>query len=167
MIQLYIHIRSFHSSILACRIPMETEAWWAPVHGVPESWTWLSNRAHTFFFIFFPLWFVTRYWMWLPVLYSRILLFIHSIYKSLHLLTPTSLLAQLVKNPPAMWETWVQSLGSIPVLGRSSGEGKDYPVQYSGPENSMDCIVHRVTKSWTWLRDSLSLSIPASTPTLP
>ena len=32
-------------------------------------------------------------------------------------------------------------LGSIPGLGRSPGEGKDYPLQYSGLENSMDCIV--------------------------
>ena len=29
---------------------------------------------------------------------------------------------------------------SIPGLGRSPGEGKGYPVQYSGLENSMDCI---------------------------
>ena len=42
-------------------------------------------------------------------------------------------------------------LGSTPELGRSPGEGKGYPLQYSGLENSMDCIVHRVTKSWTWL----------------
>ena len=44
-----------------------------------------------------------------------------------------SLVAQLVKNPPAMWETWVQSLGweDLP------GEGKGYPLQYSGLENSM------------------------------
>ena len=32
-------------------------------------------------------------------------------------------------------------LGSIPGLGRSPGEGKDYPLQCSGLENSMDCIV--------------------------
>ena len=32
-------------------------------------------------------------------------------------------------------------LGSIPRLGRSPGEGKGYPLQYSGLENSMDCIV--------------------------
>ena len=38
-------------------------------------------------------------------------------------------------------------LGSIPWLGRSPGEGKDYPLQYSGLENSMDSIVHGVTKS--------------------
>ena len=85
-----------------------------------------------------------------------------------------SLIAQLVKNPPAMQETLVQflgweicwrqdrlltpvfldlpggsagkesahnagDLGSIPGLGRSPGEGKGYPLQYSGLENSMDC----------------------------
>ena len=95
-----------------------------------------------------------------------------------------SLLAQLVKNPPAMQETLVQflgwedllekgqtthssilglpcgsagkesacnagELGSIPGMGRSPGEGKGYPLQYYGLENSMDCIVHRVSKSQT------------------
>ena len=39
-------------------------------------------------------------------------------------------------------------LGSILGLGRSPGEGKGYPLQYSGLENSMDCIVHVGTKSW-------------------
>ena len=43
-----------------------------------------------------------------------------------------SLVAQLL---PAMRDTW----GSIPGLGRSPGEGKGYPFQYSGLENSMDC----------------------------
>ena len=36
-------------------------------------------------------------------------------------------------------------------LGRSPGEGKGYPLQYSGLENSMDCIVHGVAKSQTRL----------------
>ena len=89
----------------------------------------------------------------------------------------SSLIAQLVKNPPAMQETPVQfldweipwrrdrlltpvflgfpcglagnesacnvgDLGLIPGLGWSPGEGKGYPLQYSGLENSMDCIVH-------------------------
>ena len=40
-------------------------------------------------------------------------------------------------------------LGLIPGLGRSPGEGKGYPLQYSGLENSMDDIVHGVRKSWT------------------
>ena len=44
-------------------------------------------------------------------------------------------------------------LCSIPGLGRSPGEGKGYPHQYSGLENSMDCIVHRVRKSQAQLRD--------------
>ena len=44
-------------------------------------------------------------------------------------------------------------LGSIPGLGRSPGEGNSHPLQYSGLENSMDCIVHRVAKSWTQLGD--------------
>ena len=39
-------------------------------------------------------------------------------------------------------------LGLIPRLGRAPGEGKSYPLQYSGLENSMDCIVHGVAKSW-------------------
>ena len=38
-------------------------------------------------------------------------------------------------------------LGSIPELGRSPGEGKGYPLQYCGLENSMDCIVHGISKS--------------------
>ena len=41
-----------------------------------------------------------------------------------------------------------RDLASIPVLGRSPGEGKGYPLQYSGLENSMDCTVHGLAKSW-------------------
>ena len=58
-----------------------------------------------------------------------------------------SLVAQLIKNPPGN----AGDLGSIPGLGKSPEEGKGYPLQYSGLENSMDCIVHGVTKSQTWL----------------
>ena len=92
-----------------------------------------------------------------------------------------SLIAQLVKNPPAMQKTPVQLLGwedplekeklptpvflafpcglagkestcnvgdlcLIPGLGRSHGEGKGYPLQYSGLENSMDCIESDTTE---------------------
>ena len=38
-------------------------------------------------------------------------------------------------------------LGSIPGVGRSPGEGKGYPLQYSGLENSMNYIVHGVAES--------------------
>ena len=95
-----------------------------------------------------------------------------------------SLVAQLVKNPPAMQEILarflgredllekgqaahssilgffngsagkesacsVGDLGSIPGLGGSPGEGNSYPRQDSGLENSMDCVIHGVPKSWT------------------
>ena len=44
-------------------------------------------------------------------------------------------------------------LDSISALGRSPGGGKGYPLQYSGLENSMECIVHGVAKSGTRLSD--------------
>ena len=40
-------------------------------------------------------------------------------------------------------------LGLIPGLGKFPGEGKGYPFQYSGLENSMDCVAHGATNSWT------------------
>ena len=48
-------------------------------------------------------------------------------------------------------------LGSIPGLRRSPGEGKGYPLQYSGLENSMDCVVHGVAELDT--TECLSLSL--------
>ena len=91
------------------------------------------------------------------------------------------MIAQLVKNLPAVRDTPVQFLGredpwgrvrlptpvflgfpggsavkesacsvgdlrSIPGLGRSPGEGNGYPLQYSGLENSVDCIDHWITR---------------------
>ena len=44
-------------------------------------------------------------------------------------------------------------LGSISGMGRCPGEGHGYPLQYSGLENSIDCIVHGVAKSWTRLKN--------------
>ena len=66
-----------------------------------------------------------------------------------------SLVAQTIKNLPAIRETWVRSwVGKIP------WRGNDYPLQYSGLENSMDYIVHglqRVGHDW---EKSLYLSTP-------
>ena len=62
-----------------------------------------------------------------------------------------SLVPQLVKNPPAMRG----DLGLIPGLRRAPGEWNSYPLQYSGLENSIDCIVHGVTKNRTWLSNFL------------
>ena len=52
----------------------------------------------------------------------------------------------------------VGDLGSIPGLGRSPGEGKGYPLQHSGLENSMECIVHGVAKSQTRLTFALTFN---------
>ena len=62
-----------------------------------------------------------------------------------------------VKNPPANAGD-SRDVGSIPESGRSLGEGNGNPPQYSYLENPMDrgacqAVVHRVTKSWTPLRD--------------
>ena len=103
--------------------------------------------------------------------------------KAPHLPGRASLIAQLVKNLPAVQEILVLFLGrrdrlptpvflgfpcrsagkesacnagdldSIPGLGKSPGEEKGYPPQYSSLENSMDCIDHGETNSWTWLSD--------------
>ena len=79
-------------------------------------------------------------------------------------------MVQMVKNLPAVQESWAVGfphgsdgkesacsagvLGLIPGSGRSLGGGKEYPLQYSCLENSMDrgawrATVHWVTKSWT------------------
>ena len=52
----------------------------------------------------------------------------------------------------------VGDLGSIPGSGRSPGKRKGYPLQYSGLENSTDCMVRRVAKSQTRLSDFYSLN---------
>ena len=65
-----------------------------------------------------------------------------------------SRLVQLIKESTCN----VGDLGLVPEMGRSPGEGKGYLLQYSGLENSMDCIVHGVTKSQTRVSDFLSLS---------
>ena len=49
-------------------------------------------------------------------------------------------------------------LGWIPGLGISPGEGKGYPLQYSGLENTKDCIVYGVANSWIRLMDFHSLT---------
>ena len=65
----------------------------------------------------------------------------------------SSLIAQMVKNSPAMQRTqaWSES-------GRSPGEVDGYLFWYSRLENSMDrgawwATVHRVPKNWAWLSD--------------
>ena len=133
----------------------DREAWHAAVHGIAESWTWLSDWTVTanaldctamlksYFNSILadlrtyltaqlvknppamqetPIWFLGRKIPW----------------RRNRLPTPVFLgfpVAQLVKNLPAIWETWVLSLGWEDPLEK----GKDYPLQYSGLESSVDC----------------------------
>ena len=58
-------------------------------------------------------------------------------------------------------------LGSIPGLGRSPGEGNAYPFQYSGLENSMDCIVQiwitlQYSRKWPSLAAHRVKNLPAT-----
>ena len=82
----------------------------------------------------------------------------------LHHTMGASLVAQTVKNLPAMQETLVQSLGS----GRSLGEGTGNPFQYSCLENPMDRgAVHGVVELDThahamWDLSSLTMDRPLS-----
>ena len=59
-----------------------------------------------------------------------------------------SVVSQKVKNVPAIWETWVRSLSWEDPLEKGKAN-----LQYSGLENSMDCIVHGVAKSQPQLSD--------------
>ena len=76
----------------------------------------------------------------------------------------TPLVAQTIKNPPVVWETWVWSLSWEDPLEEgmaahsSIGEGNGNPFQYSCLEKPMDTgawkpTVRGVAKSWTWLSD--------------
>ena len=59
----------------------------------------------------------------------------------------SSLVAQMVKNRPAMQETWIRSLSWEDPLEKGKA------THSSNLENSMDCIVHRVANSQTRLSD--------------
>ena len=58
-----------------------------------------------------------------------------------------SLVAQLVKNLPVMWET----LGSIPGSGRSVGEGIGYPLQYSQASLVAQLVKNPPAMRETWV----------------
>ena len=70
------------------------------------------------------------------ILLSSVILLFSKAHFLLLEISWASLVAQLVKNLPAIPET----LGSVPALERSLGEGNGYPLQYSCLENSMECI---------------------------
>ena len=93
-------------------------------------------------------------------LFFVIFFFLESVFLNI---PQPSLVAQRIKCLPAMQET----LGSIPGLGRSPGEGNGNPFQYSCLENPMDrgawwATVHGVTKNQTRVNDFTFAFFPAA-----
>ena len=142
---------------------MDRRAWWATGHGFAELDTKLKLNTSKFFSAYFQ--WTRPFSSKVIVQYSKqelnidrtVLPNLQALFKfhqlsqrSLPLLG--SLMAQTVKNLPAVWETWIPS----PELGESPGGGKSYPLQYSGLENSVDrgvwwATVHGLTKSHGWV----------------
>ena len=78
-----------------------------------------------------------------------------SVENAMHLLLCLNPSGTMINNLPANAGD-TRDVGSIPGWGRSPGVGNGNPLQHFFLENSMDigawqAIVHRVTKSWTWL----------------
>ena len=133
-----------HSSILAWRIPMDRGAWWTTVHGVAKSRTRLSERA-----LFLGTWRIQM------KLKTRCLQFKSRFQLTRCILAPNLSSPAITTGVSVMQESACNAgdLISTPGLRRSPGEGKGYPLQYSSLENPMDCVVHGVAKSQTWLSD--------------
>ena len=64
-----------------------------------------------------------------------------------------SLEAQTVKNLPAMWETWVQSLVQDPLEKEMATHSRILPWRIPMDTGAWRALVHGVTKSWTRLSD--------------
>ena len=116
--------KATHSSILAWRTSMDRGAWWTEESMGP----WRVKHDWSDLAIIFS-------WRTYPTPTPGRWSYIVTLFTSKY--SWASLVAQLVKNLPAVWEAWVRSLGL----------GKGYSLQYSGLENSMDCIVHGVQRA--------------------
>ena len=92
--------------------------------------------------------------LFLPPIFPRIRVFsnelAYQVHKILEGFPDSSVGKESTRN--------AEDSSSIPGLGRPTGEGKGYPLQCSGLENSTDCIIHGITESDTTDQLSLSLS---------
>ena len=127
---------------------MDREVWRAAVHSVTRSWTWLSD------------------WTEQPLFWPHFACFQDlsspsqefprpSAGKALGLLRIVVVFQLGFLGSSAGKESACNAgdLSSIPGLGRSSGEGKGYPLQYSGLENSMDCSWGSPCLTLLWPRE--------------
>ena len=105
---------------------MDREAWRAAIHGVAKSQTQLSDWTDLIWYMF-----ISDHINW------------YILYIYIYHFPCGSVGKESACNS--------RDTGSIPGLGTSPGERKGYPLQYSGLEDSMDCIDHGVTKSRTQL----------------
>ena len=150
-----------HSSIL--ENPMDRGAWWATVHGTTKSWTQLSTSI-------VPFSDVSYYWYFLHHVMSSVRHFSHKVLNKMSSNVPlgynhpllyhhplkawASLVAQMVKNPPAMQQTWDRFLGwedplEVGVAIHSSILTWRIPVD----RRAWWATAHGVAKGWTQLSD--------------
>ena len=125
---------------------MDREAWRAAIHGVAKSWTQLSDSTE--------------------LLGRKVMTNLHNILKSRDITSLTEvhivkamvflwafLVAQLVKNPLAMWETWIRPLGWEDPLEK----GKATQSSVLAWRIPWTVLVHGVTESD--MTEQLSLSL--------
>ena len=123
--------------------PRDSGSWWAAVCGVAQSRTRLKRLSSSSSFISG---FESRsFWLLAMNVFCFIVLFVCPIWRCTFR-NYMSLMDTKMKTDDMSPFGERGDLGSIPGLGRSPGEGKGYPLQYSGLENSLDCIVHGVTQ---------------------
>ena len=82
-----LHWQTGSLSLVAPGKPLFKYSWYTTSVNFCCIAKWLSYTYTYTFSYSFPLWFVTGYWIWFPVLYSKTL-FIHPVYNSLYLLIP-------------------------------------------------------------------------------
>ena len=135
--------------------PRDGGAWWAAVYGITQSWTrlkWLSSSSSSSSSSSVAKELVNcrrpRFDSWVGKIHWR------------RDRLPIPIFLGFPGGSVGKESTCnAGDLGSIPGLGRSPGKGKGHLLQYFGLENSMDCIVHGVTKNQTQLSDFHFLAI--------
>ena len=113
----------------------------ATVHEVAKSWTQHSNRTTTLEMYYYPVSHHCDATKTQPVFTIRIS------FMKCSIITQRT----MGDNDALFWQSSFLTMCFGPWVGKIPGEGNSYLLQYSGLENSMDCVVHRVPECWTRL----------------